>query len=83
MLEFFYLETVPERSLLYYCPSHAICMPLVCICMLSVCHWDSLLCHPYITRMYSYAICMSLVCTRMSFVYVTRMWFYHELVLNM
>ena len=27
-----------------------------------------LVCHSYISRMYSHAICMSLVCTRMSFV---------------
>ena len=46
----------------------------------------SLVCHLYVTRMYSYAIHMSLVCTRMSPVchlyvlvyhlYVTRMYSY-------
>ena len=55
-------------------------MSFICTCM-------SLVCHPYVTRMYSYIlICMSLVCTRISSVchsyvlvchpYVTRMYSY-------
>ena len=51
-------------------------MSFICTCM-------SLVCHPYITRIYSYVIRISLLCTRMSsvchsyvlvcHVYVTRM----------
>ena len=53
--------------------------------MSSVFHSYVLVCHPYVTRMYSYAIRRSLVCTRMisvchSYVlsyhsYVIRLWF--------
>ena len=56
--------------------------------MSSVCHSYVLVCHPCVTRMYSYVIRMSLVCTRMSSVcysyvlvcypYVTHMWFYYK-----
>ena len=65
------------------CHSYVIRMSLVCTRMSSVCHSYVLVCHPYVTRMYSYVIRMSLVCTRMSSVchsyvlvchpYVTRM----------
>ena len=48
------------------CHSHVICMLLVCTSMASLCHSYVLVCHPYVTRMYSYVIRMSLVCTRMS-----------------
>ena len=57
---------------------------LVCTRMPSICHLHILVCHPYLTRMYSYVIRMSLVCTHISSVchsYVLachRMWFYHE-----
>ena len=70
------------------CHLHVIRISLVCTCTSSVCHTYVLVCHPYVTRMYSYVIRMSLVCTRMSSVchsyvlvchpYVTRLWFYHE-----
>ena len=70
--------------------SHAICMSLVCIRMLFAGHSYVIVCHPYITRMYSYVICMPLVCTRMSSVchsyvlvchlYATRM---HSHVIRM
>ena len=40
-------------------------MSIVCTCI-------SLVCHSYVTRMYSYVICMSLVCHP----YVTRMYSY-------
>ena len=60
---------------------HIICVSVVFTRMSSVCHLYILVCHPYVTRMYSYVIYMSLVCTlyvtRM-YSYVTRMWFYHE-----
>ena len=63
-------------------------MSFVChsyvICISSVCDSYVIVCHLYVTRMYSYAIRMSLVCTRMSSVchsyvlvghsYVTRMY---------
>ena len=41
-------------------------MPVVCTRMSSACHSYVLVCHPYITHMYSYVIRMSLACTRMS-----------------
>ena len=52
--------------------------------MSSVCPSYVLVCHLYVTRMYSYVICMSPVCTRISSVsqlvvshlYVTRMYSY-------
>ena len=70
----------------FACHSHAICMSLVCIRMSFAGHSYVIVCHPYVTRMYSYVICMPLVCTRMlsvchSYVlvchsYVTRMYSY-------
>ena len=47
--------------------SYVIRMSLVYTRMSSVCHWYVLVCHRYVTRIYS--VCHS---------YVTRMWFYHE-----
>ena len=59
-------------------------MPLVCTRMSFVCHsyvfvnhLCVLVCHSYITRMYSYVIRMSFLCTRMSFLchsYVVLPW---------
>ena len=57
--------------------TYVIRMSLVCTPMASVCHWYVLVCHPYVTHMYSHSsACHSyvLVCHP----YVTRMWFYHE-----
>ena len=63
-------------------------MSHLCHLYVLVCNGMSLVCHMYVTRIYSYFICISLMCTLMSSVchsyvlvchrYVTRMWFYHE-----
>ena len=42
----------------FACHSHAICMSLGCTRMSFVCHSYVLLCHPYLTRLYSYVIRM-------------------------
>ena len=51
--------------------------------MPSVCHLHVLVCHPYVTRMYSYIIRISLVCARILSVchsYVIRMYSYVPVV---
>ena len=48
--------------------------------MSSVCHSYVLVCHPYITRMYSYVIRMSLVCTCMASVCHSYVPVYHSSV---
>ena len=59
------------------CTRYVIRMSLVCTRMWSVCYSCVLVCHLYVTRMYSYVFGISLVCTRMSSVchsYVVLPW---------
>ena len=74
---------VAERGNYLFLPSiiriylYSIRMSLVCTRMSSVYHSYVIVCHPYVTRMYS----MSSVCHSYALIchpYVTRMWFYHE-----
>ena len=55
-------------GLIFYMYSYVICMSVVFTRMSSVCHLYALVCHSYV-----------LVCH----LYVTRMWFYHEPILNL
>ena len=76
---FYFFMSFLFQSYVIVCDSYAICIS-------SACDSNVLVCHQYVTRMYSYVIRMSLVCTRMSSVchsyvlvchpYVTRMYSY-------
>ena len=80
-LPLFFFRTACITCVSFVCHSYCTGIPFVC-------HSFVLVCHLYVTRMYSYVIPMSLVCTRMpslchSYVlvchsYVTCLWFYHE-----
>ena len=66
-----------------YMHAYSICMSVVFTRMSSVCHSYVLLCHPYVTCIYSNAICMSTVCTRMSSVCHTYVRVSHSHILCM
>ena len=50
----------------HLCHSYVTCTTLLCTLKSSVCHLYVLICHSFVTRIYSYVNLMSLVCTRMS-----------------
>ena len=72
-------------------PLKVVCMSLVCSRMSSLCHSYVFVCHPFVTRMYSYVILLLLVCICMTsfyysyflacHTYVTRVYLYLILLL--